>query len=85
MVLDVEGGAELTASDDEVREALEEAAEAVGESVENVKEGVEHILSSGTGAATNEAVAGTGVSENDEAETDPRLEAIELYKLRRQI
>lgn len=85
MVLEVEGGGEFTASDEEVRQALEEAAEEVGETVERVEEGVEHMLSSGTGAATNEGVAGASVSENEDSESDPRLEAIELYKLRRQI
>lgn len=85
MVLDIDDAGEFTATDEEVREALEEAADEVGESVERVKEGVEHILSSGTGAATNEGVAGTGMSENEDAESDPRLEAVELYKLRREI
>ncbi len=85
MVLDIEGAGDFTASDDEVREALEEAAEEVGEPVDTVEEDVEYILSSGTGAATNEGVAGAGMADNENAESDPRLEAIELYKLRRQI
>ena len=84
-MLDIEESEEFTASEEEIESALEEAAEETGETVEAVAEGVEHIMTSGTGVATNEGVAGAGAVDNDDTESDPRLEAIELYKLRRQI
>ncbi len=85
MPLDVGDSDDFIASEDEIQQALEEAAEETGETVEAVAEGVEHIMTSGTGAATNEGVAGAGAVDNEDTESDPRLEAIELYKLRREI
>jgi hypothetical protein len=82
---DIDHGGELTASDDEVREAVEQAAEDLGESVADVAEAVAHILTSGTGASTNEGVGGAAVGDNSDAASDPRLEALELYRLRREL
>ncbi|MDY7082249.1 MAG: hypothetical protein SXQ77_07575 [Halobacteria archaeon] len=78
-------GTDFTASDEEIQEALEEAAEDLGKSVEEISEEVAYILDSGTGTANNEGVAGTGASANPDAEKDPRLEALEVYKLRQEI
>lgn len=78
---DISGGAAFTASDEEIAEALRDAAEELDESVETVETEVAYILDSGTGMATNEGVGGAAVDANATAESDPRLEAIELYKL----
>jgi len=82
---DIEGGGEFTATDDEVREALEETAEELGRPVEDVEEEVAYILDSGTGTATNEGVGGVAVGSNASAASDPRLEALEVYKLNEQL
>lgn len=82
---EIEGGAEYTASDDEIEQALEEASEELGESVEKISEEVAYILDSGTGVSNNEGVGGVALQDNPDAQKDPRLEALELYKLRQEI
>lgn len=82
---EIEGGAEFTASDEEIREALEEASEELGMSVEELSREVAYILDSGTGVSNNEGVGGVALSDNPSAQKDPRLEALELYKLRKEI
>jgi hypothetical protein len=78
---DIGGGGEFTASDAEIEQALEDASEELGEAVETIEEAVAYILDSGTGSATNEGVGGTSVGANATASSDPRLEALEIYKL----
>ncbi|MFB6142899.1 MAG: hypothetical protein ABEJ30_06105 [Halorientalis sp.] len=78
---DIDGGGEFTASDEAVQEALRETAEELGRPVEEVEEEVAYILDSGTGTATNEGVGGASVGSNDTAASDPRLEALEVYRL----
>ncbi|SEO27768.1 hypothetical protein SAMN05216388_1010117 [Halorientalis persicus] len=82
---EIGGGGEFTASDDEIERALEAASDELGEPVETIAEEVAYILDSGTGSATNEGVAGTSVGANATAASDPRLEALELYKLNNRI
>ncbi|WP_424019708.1 hypothetical protein ACOZ4N_09625 [Halorientalis pallida] len=81
---DIEG-AEFTASDDEIDEAIEEAADDLGMAPEKVEEEVAYILDSGTGRANNEGVAGAAASDNEDTNNDPRLEALEMYKLRQEL
>ncbi|MFB6083288.1 MAG: hypothetical protein ABEJ94_03470 [Halorientalis sp.] len=82
---DIDGGGEFTASDEEIERALEAASEELGEPVETIEAEVAYILDSGTGSATNEGVAGTSVGANATAASDPRLEALEIYKLNERI
>lgn len=82
---EIEGGAEFTASDEEIRQALEESADELGMSVEELSEEVAYILDSGTGVSNNEGVGGAALTDNPDAQKDPRLEALELYKLRKEI
>lgn len=82
---EIEHGGDFAASDEEVREAVEEAAEDLGESVERIAEEVAHILTSGTGASTNEGVGGAAVGDNSTAADDPRLEALGLYRLQNEL
>lgn len=82
---EIDHGGDFAASDEEVREAVEEAAEDLGETVEHIAEEVAHILTSGTGASTNEGVGGAAVGDNSTAADDPRLEALELYTLQREL
>ncbi|RXK48430.1 hypothetical protein [Halorientalis pallida] len=81
---DIEG-AEFTASDDEIDDAIEEAADDLGMPPEKVEEEVAYILDSGTGRANNEGVAGAAASDNEDTNNDPRLEALEMYKLRQEL
>ncbi|MFP4175473.1 MAG: hypothetical protein ACLFSW_06840 [Halobacteriales archaeon] len=81
-------GAEFTASDEEVEERIEEVAEEVGQSVETVRENVEHMLdASGDNVSTsfNESLSGESLDHDEVGEGDPRLEALELYRLRQRI
>ena len=78
-------GADFTASDDEIRAAVEEAADDLGMSPEKVEDEVAYILDSGTGRANNEGVAGAAASDNADTNDDPRLEALEMYKLRQEL
>ncbi|WP_335999802.1 hypothetical protein [Halorientalis halophila] len=81
---DIEG-ADFTASDEEIEEAVEEAAEELGMTPEKLQEEVAYILDSGTGRANNEGVAGAAASDNVDTNNDPRLEALEMYKLRQEL
>ncbi|MFB6082912.1 MAG: hypothetical protein ABEJ94_01540 [Halorientalis sp.] len=78
-------GAEFTASDEEIEQAIEAAAEDLGMSPERVAEEVAYILDSGTGRANNEGVAGAAASDNADTNDDPRLEALEMFKLRQEL
>ncbi|MFB6164213.1 MAG: hypothetical protein ABEJ31_03550 [Haloarculaceae archaeon] len=81
---DIEG-ADFTASDEEVEQAVEEAAEDLGMDPAAVSEEVAYILDSGTGRANNEGVAGGAAAMNKDTADDPRLEALEVFKLRQEI
>ncbi len=88
MVMDeFEEGAEFTASEEEVEQALEEAAEELGQPVEKVRENVESIMGREDEPSTgfNESVTGASFEHDEVGEDDPRLEAIELYRLRQRI
>lgn len=81
-------GAEFTASDEEVEERIEEVAEEVGQDAETVRENVEHMLdASGDNVSTsfNESLSGESLDHDEVGEGDPRLEALELYRLRQRI
>ncbi len=84
---ELDRGAEFTASEEEVEEALEEAAEDLGQPVEKVRENVESMLGRDDDPSTgfNESVTGESFEHDEVGEDDPRLEAIELYRLRQRI
>lgn len=84
---ELDRGAEFTASDEEVEEAIVDAAEELDESVETVRENVEYIMDQGEGISTsfNESVSGASLDHDEVGTGDPRLEALEIYKLRKKI
>lgn len=81
---DIEG-AEFTADDEQIEAAVEAAATELGMDAETVHEEVAYILDSGSGRVNNEGVAGAALSSNAETHDDPRLEALELFKLRQEL
>lgn len=81
---DIEG-ADFTAPDEEIEAAVEEAAEELNMDVEHVHEEVAYILDSGSGRVNNEGVAGSAAAANSATNDDPRLEALEVFKLRQEI
>ena len=81
---DIEG-ADFTAPDEEIETAVEDAAEELGMSTERIHEEVAYILDSGSGRVNNEGVAGAAVTSNADTHDDPRLEALELFKLRQEL
>ncbi|MFC6960822.1 hypothetical protein [Halocatena marina] len=83
-------GAEFTATDEEVDQAIETAAEELGESPEEVRENVAYIMDStfeeeGVSTSFNEMVSGASLQDDTGSTGDPRLEALELYKLRQKL
>lgn len=88
--LKLDRGAEYTASEEEVVEAIEDAAEELDQSVEEVSENVAYIMDStfeeeGVSTSFNESVSGASLDHDETGTGDPRLEALELYKLRQRI
>lgn len=81
---DIEGG-DFTASDDEIEAAVADAAADLGMDPETVSEEVAYILDSGSGRVNNEGVAGAAVGSNADTQDDPRLEALEVFKLRQEL
>jgi hypothetical protein len=81
---DIEG-AEFTADDEEVQAAVEDAATELGMDPETVSEEVAYILDSGSGRVNNEGVAGAAAAVNQDTADDPRLEALEVFKLRQEL
>jgi hypothetical protein len=81
---DIEG-AEFTADDEEVQAAVEDAAVELGMDPEKVSEEVAYILDSGSGRVNNEGVAGAAAAVNEDTADDPRLEALEVFKLRQEL
>jgi len=81
---DIEG-ADFTADDAEVEAAVEDAAAELGMDPETVSEEVTYILDSGSGRVNNEGVAGAAAAVNEDTADDPRLEALEVFKLRQEL
>lgn len=87
---ELERGAEFTASEEEVVEAIEEAAEELDQDFEEVRENVAYIMDSsfeeeGVSTSFNESISGASLDHDETGTGDPRLEALELYKLRQRI
>ncbi len=78
-------GTEFTASDEEIEAAVEDAAAELGMDSETVSEEVAYILDSGAGRVNNEGVAGAASGSNADTADDPRLEALEGFKLRQEL
>ncbi|WP_254531441.1 hypothetical protein [Natrinema gelatinilyticum] len=83
-------GAAFTASEEEVIEAIEDAADDLGQSFEEVRENVAYIMDStfeeeGVSTSFNESISGASLDHDEVGTGDPRLEALELYKLRQRI
>lgn len=83
-------GAEFTATDEEVDQAIEDAAEELGESPEEVRENVAYIMDSsfdddGPSTSFNESVSGAALDVDETGTGDPRLEALEIYRLRQKV
>ena len=76
---------DFPATDEEVEAAVADAAAELNVDESVLEEAVAHMIDSGTGMVTNEGVGGPTVSANPDAEADPRIEAIELYKLQRRL
>lgn len=81
---DIEG-TDFTADDEAVEAAVEEAAAELGMDPETVSEEVAYILDSGSGRVNNEGVAGAAAAVNEDTADDPRLEALEVFKLRQEL
>lgn len=78
-------GASYTASDEEVDAAIREAAEENGVDPEDVYDDVTFILDAeGTGSVMSEGVA-ESVAENPDTQSDSRLEALDIWKMRQQL
>lgn len=87
---ELDRGAEFTATDEEVEQAIEETADELGHSPEEVQENVAYIMDStfeeeGVSTSFNEMVSGASLDDDAGSTGDPRLEALELYKLRQRI
>lgn len=78
-------GADFTAPDEEIEAAVADAADELNMDPERIHEEVAYILDSGSGRVNNEGVAGAAASANTEIHDDPRLEALELFKLRQEL
>ena len=83
-------GASFTASDEEVEEAIAEAAEELDESEEEIRDNVAYIMDSsfeeeGVSTSFNEMVSGASLDDDSSSTGDPRLEALEMYKLRQRV
>lgn len=83
-------GASFTADEEEVVAAIEEAADELNQSFEEVRENVAYIMDStfsdeGVSTSFNESVSGASLDHDEVGTGDPRLEALELYKLRQRI
>jgi len=81
---DIEG-ADFTADDEAVEAAVEDTAAELGMDPEDVSEEVAYILDSGSGRVNNEGVAGAAAAVNEDTANDPRLEALEVFKLRQEL
>lgn len=82
---ELDGGAAFTATEEEIEAALAAAADELGQDPDEIAEEVAYILDAGTGMSTNEGVGGVAMGANEDAADDPRLEALEVYKLNEEI
>lgn len=87
---ELERGAEFTASEEEVVEAIEAAADDLGQEFEEVRDNVAYIMDSsfeeeGVSTSFNESISGASLDHDTVGTGDPRLEALELYKLRQRV
>lgn len=83
-------GASFTASEEEVDEAIAAAADELDESEEEIRDNVAYIMDSsfeeeGVSTSFNEMVSGASLDEDTSSTGDPRLEALEMYKLRQRV
>ena len=83
-------GASFTASDEEVDAAIAEAADELDETEEEVRNNVAYIMDStfeeeGVSTSFNEMVSGAALEDDIGSTGDPRLEALEMYKLRQKL
>lgn len=83
-------GASFTASEEEVDEAIAEAADELDESEAEIRDNVAYIMDSsfeeeGVSTSFNEMVSGASLDEDSSSTGDPRLEALEMYKLRQRV
>lgn len=83
-------GASFTASDEEVDRAIAEAADELDETEEEVRNNVAYIMDStfeeeGVSTSFNEMVSGAALDDDIGSTGDPRLEALEMYKLRQKL
>lgn len=87
---ELERGAEFTASEEEVVEAMEEVAEEFDKEFEEVRDNVAYIMDSsfdddGPSTSFNESVSGAALDVDETGTGDPRLEALEIYRLRQRV
>lgn len=83
-------GASFTADDEAVDRAIAEAAAELDESEAAVRENVAYIMDStfeeeGVSTSFNEMVSGAALEDDVHSTGDPRLEALEMYKLRQRL
>lgn len=83
-------GASFTASYEEVDAAIAEAADELDETEEEVRNNVAYIMDStfeeeGVSTSFNEMVSGAALEDDIGSTGDPRLEALEMYKLRQKL
>ncbi|PCR91335.1 hypothetical protein [Natrinema ejinorense] len=83
-------GAAFTASEEEVRDAIETAADELDQRFEDVRDNVAYIMDStfedeGVSTSFNESISGASLDHDAVGTGDPRLEALELYKLRQRL
>lgn len=87
---ELDRGAEFTASEEEVVEAIEEVAEEFDKDFEEVRDNVAYIMDSsfddeGVSTSFNESVSGASLDVDETGTGDPRLEALEIYRLRQRV
>lgn len=83
-------GASFTATDEEVESAISAAAEELGMDEATVRENVAYIMDStfeedGVSTSFNEMISGASFDKDNDSTGDPRLEALEIYKLRQRL
>ena len=83
-------GASFTASDEEVDQAIAETADELNKTEEEVRNNVAYIMDStfeeeGVSTSFNEMVSGAALEDDIGSTGDPRLEALEMYKLRQKL
>lgn len=87
---ELDRGAAFTASEEEVIEAIEAAADELNQDFEEVRDNVAYIMDSsfeeeGVSTSFNESISGASLDHDETGTGDPRLEALELYKLRQKV